>query len=182
MTKPRKRHKKVLLWSKGRREKLRRWKSLKIICSKVRVNWNSRILMSDSINYFRDLTKSGPTVGSTECNDKDKLLIFIGNQLEISLPYQLIYWVDFVYNNNLNGRSFGCWNHSMGANYHYWRLFCDEGGELSVERTEKRIKQDVLIQRVRVALVSIILVGVQLWMMWITCYMHQMYPLVQPKI
>ena len=33
-----------------------------------------------------------------------------------------------------------------------------------------------------VARLSIFLIGVQLWMMWITCYMHQQYPLIEPQI
>ena len=33
-----------------------------------------------------------------------------------------------------------------------------------------------------VAKLSILLIGIQLWMMWITCYMHQQYPLIEPHI
>lgn len=34
----------------------------------------------------------------------------------------------------------------------------------------------------KVALVAIIISAISMWLMWITCYMHQMYPLISPKI
>lgn len=34
----------------------------------------------------------------------------------------------------------------------------------------------------RIGLVALIMAGISMWMMWATCYLHQMYPLIEPKM
>lgn len=34
----------------------------------------------------------------------------------------------------------------------------------------------------RIGLVALIMAGLSMWMMWVTCYLHQMYPLIEPKM
>jgi len=39
-----------------------------------------------------------------------------------------------------------------------------------------------LIIKFRIALVALIFGWIQMWALWACCYMHQMYPLIEPKI
>ena len=40
----------------------------------------------------------------------------------------------------------------------------------------------VYIIIVRIGLVALIMSGLSMWLMWATCYLHQMYPLIEPKL
>ena len=42
--------------------------------------------------------------------------------------------------------------------------------------------QKYSIDDFRIGLVALIMAGLSMWMMWACCYLHQMYPLIEPKM
>lgn len=61
-----------------------------------------------------------------------------------------------------------------------WKILQTVSQSSPDNKREANLKYIML--KYRVAKLSIVLVAIQLWMMWITCYMHQQYPLVKPEI